>query len=515
MAFIPCAPLHPTARSTVVSPLALSPRRARSDFVRVAPRLRPSRNPSRTPTDYALPHIPAALVRMALPGVPESSLTVLVVGAGGREHALVKSLARSPYLKTLLAAPGNVGIAAHCECLPEVDAEDVDGIVALAVERAVSLVIVGPEVPLVLGLVDRLAERNILAFGPTAAAAQLEGSKLFSKCFLERHDIPTAMFSAFDEVEPARLCVRDMGVPVVIKASGLAAGKGVVVARTQEEAFEAIDDMLVRKKYGDAGLEVLVERFVTGEELSFFAIVDGDTAVPLASAQDHKPAYDGDSGPNTGGMGAYSPAPLCDASMRDDIMERVVRTTVRGMREEGNPFRGVLYCGLMVDARTGSYNVLEFNVRFGDPECQVLCERLRSDLLEVLYRAATGSLEADGFELEWDERAAVVVVMATKGYPGKYEKGSVISGLDKADALQNVTVYHAGTASGEGGQVVASGGRVLGVTALGDDVAAAQKRAYEGVDAIEWEEGFCRRDIGWRAIERAAAVQSVDAGSPA
>lgn len=439
---------------------------------------------------------------MVFPDVPEKSLTVLIIGSGGREHALVHSISTSPYLSKLIAAPGNVGMESVCECVPSIAADDINAIVALAKERSVSLVIVGPEIPLVRGVVDKLRKEKVPVFGPTADAALLEGSKIFSKCFLERHRIPTSTFAAFGDVEPSRRFIRELGTPVVIKADGLAAGKGVVIAKTEKEAFQIVDDMLVNNTFGEAGEEIVIEEFLQGEELSFFAIIDGDTALPLASAQDHKAVFDGDKGPNTGGMGAYSPAPLCDANLQARIMEEVILPTMRNMKREGNEFCGVLYCGLMVDRDTGDFKVLEFNVRFGDPECQVLCARLKSDLLETLYRAATGHLGKDDFNLEWDDSPALVVVMATEGYPGEYEKGSVIRGIEKADALEGVMVYHAGTARSKDGDIVANGGRVLGVTAKASSIEAAQRKAYEAVEAIDWPQGFYRKDIGWRAIDR-------------
>lgn len=442
---------------------------------------------------------------MVLSDVPDKSLTVLVVGSGGREHALVHSMSTSPYLSKLLAAPGNVGMEPLCECVSSVAADDVDAIVALAKERSVSLVVIGPEIPLVQGVVDKLRDENIPVFGPTADAALLEGSKIFSKCFLERHRIPTSTFAAFGDVEPSRRFIRELGTPIVIKADGLAAGKGVLIAKTEKEAFQVVDDMLVKKTFGEAGEEIVIEEFLNGEELSFFAIIDGDTALPLASAQDHKAAFDGDKGPNTGGMGAYSPAPICDAKLQARIMEEVILPTMRNMKKEGNEFCGVLYCGLMVDKDTGNFKVLEFNVRFGDPECQVLCARLKSDLLETLFRAATGRLGKDEFKLEWDDGPALVVVMATEGYPGEYEKGSVIRGIKNADALEDVVVYHAGTARSSDGDIVANGGRVLGVTAKASSIEEAQRRAYDAVEAINWPQGFYRRDIGWRAVNREGA----------
>lgn len=441
-------------------------------------------------------------IRMELSGVEHSSLKVLVIGSGGREHALVESFSRSSYLSELLVAPGNAGISAMCECVPEVSADDVEGIVKLAISRDVSFVIVGPEAPLVRGVVDRLKEAGILAFGPTAAAAELEGSKVFTKCFLERHEIPTAEFAAFADLEFAQAYTRELGMPLVIKASGLAAGKGVVLSDTLDNALSTVEDMLQLKSFGRAGEEVIIERRLYGEELSFFAIIDGDTAIPLASAQDHKKAHDGDEGLNTGGMGAYSPSPLCDDAMVEAIMTRVVRPTMKGMREEENPFAGILYCGLMVDPETRDFSVLEFNVRFGDPECQVLCARLKSDMLELLYRAANGQLGDKDFSLEWDPRPALTVVMATTGYPEFYEKGSVIRGIDNANAIDGVTVYHAGTAVNDDGDIIANGGRVLGVTAIASSIREAQHKAYKAVDVIDWPQGFCRRDIGRRAVVR-------------
>lgn len=439
---------------------------------------------------------------MKLPGVAEKSLNVLVVGSGGREHAIVDAISSSPYLSNLLAAPGSVGMESLCTCIPSVAADDIDAIVDLAKQHSISLVVVGPEVPLVLGLVDRLQEQGILAFGPTMEAAVLEGSKVFTKAFLERHNIPTAWYASFADPAAAKSFIRNKGVPIVVKADGLAAGKGVILAKTLAEAEEAVDRILVDGEFGSAGIQVVVEEFLFGEEVSFFALLDGETALPLVSAQDHKAAYDGDTGPNTGGMGAYSPAPVCDDTLKEQIMNRVVLPTMRGMKEESREFRGILYCGMMVNPDTKEAKVLEFNVRFGDPECQVLCKRMKTDMLELLYRTAKGTLARDGFKLEWDPLSAVVVVLATQGYPGKYEKGSVIRKLDDADRIDGVTVYHAGTAKEENGEFVSAGGRVLGVTATGRSIGDAQRVAYQGVDAIDWPEGFCRRDIGWRAVAR-------------
>lgn len=497
--------MNPTSRSAFTAPFPIAKVKisfSRSSILNLKTSFAPHRRVRFTAPSHPQYVVFPATVSMALSNVAKNSLTVLVVGSGGREHALVNAIAKSPYLKTLIAAPGSAAISSLAECV-SVSADDLDAITDLAVSRNVSLVVVGPEVPLVAGLVDRLKEIGILAFGPLSAAAVLEGSKVFTKSFLERHSIPTAWYKSFTDPEHAKQFVREKGAPIVVKADGLAAGKGVILAKTVDEANVAIDSILVEGQFGSAGREIVVEEFLTGEELSFFALLDGQTALPLASAQDHKAAYDGDKGPNTGGMGAYSPAPVCDEAMKEKIMRTVVLPTMKGMRDERREFSGVLYCGMMVDER-GNAKVLEYNVRFGDPECQVLCERMRSDMLELLYRTAEGKL--DGFELEWDPLSAVVVVVATSGYPGAYKKGSVIRGIEKADAISGVKVYHAGTSHNERKEFVASGGRVLGVTATGKTIREAQSTAYAGVDAIDWPEGFCRRDIGWRAIAREQKV---------
>lgn len=426
-------------------------------------------------------------------------MKVLVVGGGGREHALTHALQRSPYLNELIALPGNVGMGENVRRLSGLSAEDVPAIVDAAIAERADLVVVGPEVALVAGVVDALREKGIRAFGPTASAAALEGSKAFSKLFMQRHGIPTAGFERFTDADEAKEYVRGIGAPVVVKADGLAAGKGVVIAHDVEEACEALDEMLVGGRFGDAGSAVVVEEFLEGEELSFFAVCDGKGAVPLASAQDHKAVGDGDTGPNTGGMGAYSPAPVCDPVMARRVMDEVVRPTVEGMRAEGAEFRGVLFVGLMVDGK-GDFKVLEYNVRFGDPECQVLCTRMKSDLLELLFRAAGGDI--GDFELTWEDYMALVVVLASEGYPGAYKKGGRISGIEEAERLGGVKVFHAGTASSADGHLVADGGRVLGVTATGESIAEAQKKAYEAVGRIDWDDGFCRSDIGWRAVQR-------------
>ncbi len=422
-------------------------------------------------------------------------MRILVVGSGGREHALCWSLAASPLTSTLYCAPGNAGIAEEAECVP-IAAEDVDALVAFAEARRIDLVVVGPEAPLVLGLVDRLERAGIKAFGPSAAAARLEGSKAFMKALCARYGIPTAAWRRFDDAAAAKVHIAEVGAPVVVKADGLAAGKGVVVAGSVAEAQAAVDEMLTARRFGAAGETIVVEECLEGEEASFFALVDGRHALPLASAQDHKRVGDGETGPNTGGMGAYSPAPAVSEAVAQQVMDRIIEPTVAAMAAEGAPFRGVLYAGLMLTA--DGPRLLEFNVRFGDPECQVLCVRLMSDLLPALLAARDGVLGS--FHLRWLDKAALCVVMAAKGYPGAHARGGVIGGLERAAALPDVTIFHAGTTPGPEGRVLASGGRVLGVTALGDTIAAARRRAYEAVDLIDWPDGFCRRDIGWRAL---------------
>jgi len=424
-------------------------------------------------------------------------MKVLVVGSGGREHALCWAIAASPLVDRLYCAPGNAGIAGEAECVP-IGAKDVAALVAFATENAIDFVVVGPEAPLVAGLADRLDAAGIKVFGPRAKAAMLEGSKGFMKDFCARHGIPTAAYGRFTDAAAARAFIAEHGAPIVVKADGLAAGKGVIIAETVGQASEAVGDMLEGGAFGAAGAEVVIEEFLGGEEASFFALCDGETALPLASAQDHKRVGDGDVGPNTGGMGAYSPAPVVTEAMAETIMETIIEPTVAGMKAEGAPYMGVLYAGLMIE--DGKPKLLEYNVRFGDPECQALMMRLKSDLLPALLASADGVLT--NFDLRWYDEPAVCVVMAANGYPGAYEKGSEIKGLEAAGALEDVTVFHAGTALSDDGRVLATGGRVLGVTALGPTVAEAQKRAYAAVDLIDWPGGFCRRDIGWRAVGR-------------
>ncbi len=421
-------------------------------------------------------------------------MKVLVVGAGGREHALCWAIAGSPLCDALYCAPGNAGIAEEARCVP-IAADDIDGLVDFAREEGIEFVVVGPEVALVAGLVDRLAEAGIKAFGPTAEAAILEGSKGFMKDLCAKYDIPTAAYGRFSEAGAAKAYIREQGAPIVVKADGLAAGKGVILAETVAEAEEAVDAIMGERRFGEAGAEVVIEEFLIGEEASFLALVDGADLVPLAAAQDHKAVGEGDIGPNTGGMGAYSPAPVVTAAVEKTVIDTIMAPTVAAMAAEGRPFKGVLYAGLMIT--DDGVKVLEFNVRFGDPECQPLMVRLMSDLLPALIAASDGVLKS--FDLRWYDEAAICVVMAAKGYPGSYAKGSEIKGLDEAGQVEGVTIFHAGTKA-EDGSILAVGGRVLGITALGQDVAEARTRAYDAIDRIDWPEGFCRRDIAWRAL---------------
>jgi phosphoribosylamine--glycine ligase len=423
-------------------------------------------------------------------------MRILVVGGGGREHALCWAIWASPLCDALYCAPGNAGIAELATCVP-VAAEDVEGIVELAREERIDLVVIGPEAPLVAGLADRLEAAGIPAFGPTAAAAQLEGSKVFMKQLSREHGIPTADFAVFTDLDEARAFIRAKGAPLVVKADGLAAGKGVTVAETVEEALAAVNSMLHERVFGAAGARIVIEDCVSGEEVSLFALVDGTHVLPLGSAQDHKRVGEGDTGPNTGGMGAYSPAPVLTPALESQAFDTIVRPAVAAMAARGTPFKGVLFAGLMITAQ--GLRLLEFNVRFGDPECQALLVRLKSDILPALIAARDGVL--DHFDLRWREECSLCVVMAAKGYPGAYEKGSEIRGLERAREVPNVTVFHAGTKL-EDGCILGVGGRVLGVTALAPTIAEAQRLAYQAVDLIDWPQGFCRRDIGWRAIKR-------------
>ncbi|WP_163558538.1 phosphoribosylamine--glycine ligase [Halomonas sp. NO4] len=425
-------------------------------------------------------------------------MKVLIIGGGGREHALAWKVAQSPRVDRVYVAPGNAGTAheAGVENVA-IEATDLDGLVAFARERDVALTVVGPEAPLVAGVVDRFRAAGLTIFGPTAGAAQLEGSKSFTKDFLARHAIPTAEYRTFTAVAPALEYLAERGAPIVIKADGLAAGKGVIVAETLADAEAAVRDMLEANAFGDAGARVVIEEFLAGEEASFIVMVDGDTVLPLATSQDHKRAYDGDAGPNTGGMGAYSPAPVVTDTVHERVMERIIQPTVQGMSAEGYPYTGFLYAGLMIDAE-GNPRVIEYNCRFGDPETQPILVRLESDLAGLCLAAARGELA--GHTCDWDPRAAVGVVMAAGGYPGSYRKGDAIEGLEAA-AATGCQVFHAGTVERDG-RIVTAGGRVLCVTALGEGVGAARDLAYRGVAAIDWPDVQYRRDIAFRAIDR-------------
>ncbi|MBT5241028.1 MAG: phosphoribosylamine--glycine ligase [Rhodospirillaceae bacterium] len=423
-------------------------------------------------------------------------MKVLVVGGGGREHALCWSIAASPLCDKLYCAPGNAGIAREAECVP-IGAENIEGLVAFASDNAIDFVVVGPEAPLVMGLADELRTAGIKTFGPSAAAAQIEGSKAYMKDLLTKSGVPTAAYGRFTDIAAAKAYITEQGAPIVVKTDGLAAGKGVILCDTVAEAHAAVDSMMTDKTFGDAGNEIVIEEFLDGEEASFFALVDGTNALPLISAQDHKAVGDGDTGPNTGGMGAYSPAPVMTDALTDEVMEKIIAPTVKTMADMGTPYVGVLFAGLMISK--AGIKILEYNVRFGDPECQVLMRRLKSDILPALIAAADGQL--DRFNLRWHDDAAMIVVMAANGYPGAYEKGSEIKGVDAAENQDEVVVFHAGTKA-DGDKLTASGGRVLGVTAMGASVTEAQANAYKAVEAVEWPGGFCRRDIGWRAVDR-------------
>ena len=422
-------------------------------------------------------------------------MNILLLGSGGREHALAWKMAASPLADRLICAPGNAGIAREAECV-SLDTTDHTALIAFCRNNGVDLVVVGPEGPLCAGVVDDLESAGIKAFGPSRAAARLEGSKGFTKDLCRSAGIPTAAYERFRAADQAKAYVRAHRTPIVVKADGLAAGKGVVVAETLPEAEAAIE-MILGGDLGAAGAELVIEEFLAGEEASFFALCDGESALPLASAQDHKRAFDGDKGPNTGGMGAYSPAPIVDAAMSARVMDEIILPTLRAMKAAGTPYKGVLYAGLMITAE--GPKLIEYNVRFGDPECQVLMLRLMSDLVPALLASRDGVLKS--LDLRWFADAALTVVMAAKGYPGDYAKGSVIEGLDDAAAVEGVEIFHAGTRE-EGGRIVANGGRVLNVSARGANVREARARAYEAISRIHWPEGFCRHDIGWRALER-------------
>lgn len=422
-------------------------------------------------------------------------MNILLIGSGGREHALAWKIAQSPLLTRLYCAPGNGGT--HDVATSVIlDAADHAAVIAFCKDENIDLVVVGPEAPLVAGLADDLAANNIAVFGPSKLAAQLEGSKGFTKDMCAAANIPTAAYGRFTDAASAKSYVEAQGAPIVVKADGLAAGKGVIIAQSEAEAFCAIDDMFAGA-FGDAGVEVVVEEFMEGEEASFFALSDGKTILPLVAAQDHKAVGEGDTGPNTGGMGAYSPAAVMDTTMTNQVIEEILQPTADYMAQNGMPFKGVFFAGLMITS-TGP-KLIEYNCRFGDPECQVLMMRMESDIVPLLLASATGDLA--GKTVEWRKETALTVVMAANGYPGGYNKGTAIEQVAEAETVDGVKVFHAGTSLKEGA-LVATGGRVLNVTALANSVTEAQKTAYQAVDTIQWADGFCRRDIGWRAVKR-------------
>lgn len=417
-------------------------------------------------------------------------MKILVIGSGGREHALCWKISQSPLCEKLICAPGNAGIEDVAQC---VDIKSSD-MVNFAKEQKIDLVVVGPEAPLVDGLADELMAAKIAAFGPSKAAAQLEGSKSFVKDLCKEFHIPTAAYEKFTDENQAKNYIQNQKMPIVIKADGLAAGKGVIIAQTKDQAIKAIDEIMVDQQFGDAGNQIVIEEFLTGEEASFFCFCDGENILALDACQDHKRAFDNDQGPNTGGMGTYSPTPVVDENVTQKIITKIIKPTIAAMQQKGMPFKGILFAGLMIE--NGEPKLIEFNVRFGDPECQVLMARMQSDLVPILKSVADGNLMDQ--KITWKNQSAVCVVMATKGYPGSYVKGSEIKNLEN---IKDAMVFHAGTKR-DGNKILAHGGRVLGVTALGDTIQAAQKNAYKAVDQINWPQGFCRRDIAWRAIKK-------------
>jgi len=424
-------------------------------------------------------------------------MKVLVIGGGGREHALAWKAAQSPQVETVFVAPGNAGTAAEATLQNvEINAEDIEGLLAFALQEEIELTIVGPEAPLVAGVVDRFNASGLKCFGPSKAAAQLEGSKAFSKDFLKKHRIPTAAYDVFTEIEPAIAYIKECGAPIVVKADGLAAGKGVILAETEEQAIEAVNDMLAGNAFGDAGSRVVIEEFLQGEEASFIVMVDGKHVLPMATSQDHKARDNGDKGPNTGGMGAYSPAPVVTDNIFQQAMQDVILPTVEGMAKDGHPYSGFLYAGLMIDS-TGKAKVLEYNCRFGDPETQPIMMRLQSDLVEHCLAAIDGKLDSQ--QAKWDPRPALGVVLAAGGYPFEYNKGDEITGLE--NNIENSKIFHAGTTLKDG-KTVTQGGRVLCATALGNTVGEAQKTAYALTQQIKWDKVYYRTDIGYRAIKR-------------
>ncbi|WP_442918161.1 phosphoribosylamine--glycine ligase [Magnetococcus sp. PR-3] len=428
-------------------------------------------------------------------------MNVLVVGSGGREHALVWKITQSPLVETVYCAPGNAGIAQLATCV-DISVDDLHAMKNFALEKKIELVVIGPEVPLVMGMADDMQAAGMKVFGPDKAAAALEGSKTLMKDLCDRYKVPTAEYRTFTDAEAAKAYVKGQGAPIVVKTSGLAAGKGAIVCMTVPQAMEAIDRIMVQREFGIAGDEVVIEEFLEGEEASFLALVDGKNILPLAGSQDHKAVGEGDTGPNTGGMGAYSPAALLDDDeMVRRVMDQVMQPIVDGMAADGMPYKGVLYAGLMID--NGRIRTLEFNARFGDPECQPLLMRMKSDIIPLLIACADGTLDEQ--EIEWDARTAMCIVMASGGYPNAYEKGVAIAGLEKAAEQEDCVVFHAGTRS-QSGQVLTDGGRVLGVTALGEGAIGARANAYEAVRKITWKDAYYRRDIGYRAVEREEAA---------
>lgn len=425
-------------------------------------------------------------------------MKLLLIGSGGREHALAWKLAQSPLAEIIYVAPGNPGIAElpKCECI-SLNVEDLDAVAKFAADNAIGLTVVGPEAPLVAGLADVLEAKGLAVFGPSKAAAQLEGSKAFSKAIMAKYNVPTAFFKTCEDKETALAYVEEKGAPIVIKADGLAAGKGVVVAMNKQDALDAVEDMMGNNIFGSAGARVVIEEFMDGEEASLLAFTDGKTIVPMIASQDHKRVGDGDQGPNTGGMGTYAPAPVLTEELRVKATETILKPMIAAMQAEGTPYKGCLYAGLMV--KGDSIKVVEFNCRFGDPETQVVLPLLDSDLVEVMLACAKGNL-AD-IDVQWKKQAAVCVVMASEGYPGSYKKGLPIIGLAEANALEGAVVFHAGTKMVDG-QVATNGGRVLGVTAVAEDIKAARDKAYEAVEKINFSGAFCRKDIAWRALKR-------------
>ncbi|KAL3717696.1 hypothetical protein ACJRO7_009176 [Eucalyptus globulus] len=461
------------------------------------------------------PPLPSLAVRQSMsksvsippPSSDESGrVAALVIGAGGREHALCFALQRSPSCKSVFCAPGNAGISSsgNAVCLPELDISDSSAVVSACRELGIDLVVVGPEAPLVSGIVDDLARAGILTFGPSKKAAALEGSKSFFKSICDKYNIPTAKYNTFTDPSEAKQYIKKEGAPIVVKTHGLAAGKGAIVAMTLEEAYDAVDSMLVKGAFGSGGSKLIVEEFLEGDEVSFYTLVDGERAIPMASVQDHKRVGDGDTGPNTGGMGAYSPAPVLTPELQSFVMKSIILPTVKGMAADGCKFVGVLGAGLIIEKKSGFPKLIEYDVRFGDPECQVFMVRLKSDLARVLLAACRGELS--GVTLDWSPEPAMVVVMASKGYPGAYEAGSVIKNLEAAEMVApSVKIFHSGTAFGSDGNLIAASGRVLGVTAKGMNLEQARERAYNAVEAINWPGGFYRHDIGWRALPKTQA----------